>query len=189
MNLRASIFGLRKKEKSGFTLIEMLVVIAITGITGLIIANTIASFLRGTGKANSIENLRQIGNYTINQISKNIEYAKTFDGVSSDGSNYLLTCPVTKTSYNFLKISLFDNSSIIYNCIGSTFTNNTNAVFDTSVVNVQNCSISCSQASSPTSVPIINISFELRPTTSTSLVESSAPIRFETSVVMRNYKR
>jgi prepilin-type N-terminal cleavage/methylation domain-containing protein len=96
------------KLRSGFTLIELLVVVGILSVIGSIVTGVITFSIRGTNKTNTIENLRQSGNYTISQMSKTIEFAESFDGLSNDGAIYDKACPVdgsppTTTPYNRIK--------------------------------------------------------------------------------------
>ena len=65
-----------KQNKKGFTLIELLASIAVIVVIGSVIAGIIKSSLRGSNKTNTIEAIRQNGNYALSQISKNIEYAQ-----------------------------------------------------------------------------------------------------------------
>lgn len=193
------------KCQKGFTLIELLVVIVILVVLGSIITGVITFSLRGTNKANTIENIRQSGNYAISQIGKTIEYAKDFGGLSNDdGVTYETSCPATlspaptSSSYKYIKITTFNSSSIIYSCsnVGGFETiayekppDGAVSFIDNSVIKVVNCSFTCT-VSSVTDPPIINISFLLEPATTSTLVEKVAtPIIFETSVTMRNYQR
>ena len=200
-----------KKNERGFSLIELLVSIAVLVAIGSIVTNVITSSLRGSNKANNIENIRRNGNYALEQITKNIEYAQTFDGLSTDGSTYVANCPFStptppaspspvKTTYNYIKVTPLDSNPLVYECIPPvapstvpTFTVNDTVnevdIIDPSSVNLTDCSISCTQTNA-TDVPIIGISFTLQQKNSNSLAEnSSPPIKFETSITMRNYRR
>ena len=199
------------KCQRGFTLIELLVVVVILVVLGSIIAGVITFSLRGTNKANTIENIRQSGNYAISQMGKTIEYAKDFDGLSVDGNTYVKTCPnvnptpiPTFSAYNYVKITSFDGDSIIYSC--SSIAGIPTVAYqkkpshiqvpppavsfiDTSSIQVSSCSFTCVVART-TDVPVIQIDFTLQPAVASNLVEKFAqPINFETSVTMRNYQR
>jgi prepilin-type N-terminal cleavage/methylation domain-containing protein len=194
-----------KQNKKGFTLIELLASIAVIVVIGSVIAGIITSSLRGSNKTNTIEAIRQNGNYALSQISKNIEYAQVFNGLSRNGTNYDTSCqfsiaptptPVI-TPYNFIKITGLNNNIIEYKCDTSAspvvFTvnnnGNENAIIDTNSVNLTSCSITCTQTNE-TDVPIIGIGFTLGPKKQNGLVENSTPpITFQTSVTMRNYAK
>lgn len=192
--------------QKGFTLVELLASIIVFVAVGAVISGIVTSTLRGTNKTNVIENIRQNGNYTLAQMSKNIEYAQTFGGLSNNGVDYVTSCPVlpaptppvpNTTIYTFIKITPPNGSPTIYNCTGSTLTVSTlngttptpTPLMDTNSFDLTGCSLSCTQTSS-TDIPIIGISFSLKPKNPNGLVEnSSPPILFQTSVTIRNYKK
>jgi len=185
-----------EQNKKGLTLIELLTSIAIIVVIGSVISGIITSSLRGSNKANTVETIRQNGNYTLSQISKNIEYAEIFNGLSKDGVSYDTSCPsVVKTFYNFIKVTPFNSGPIEYECVDPplpdtpTFTVNGNEIFDLNSVSLTYCAITCTQTNA-TDVPIIGISFNLGPKKQNGLVENSTPpIVFQTSVTMRNYAK
>lgn len=193
------------KLRRGFTLIELLVVVVVLAIVGSIVTGVITFSIRGTNKTNTIENIRQSGNYTISQMSKTIEYARSFDGLSTDGNNYVTSCPATNapaptsTDYSYIKVTPFNSSSIVYSCSSVSGvqtvayqqppTATAVSLIDTTSVRVPSCSFTCI-VNSATDSPIIRISFRLQPAGSSTLVEKfTTPITFETSVTMRNYQK
>jgi len=196
-NFQFSIFNSRHEK--GFTLVELLASIIVFVAVGSIVAGIVASSLRGTNKTNVIENIRQSGNYTLAQVSKNIKYAQTFNGLSTDGVTYIASCPFSvsptpapvTTAYSFIKVTPLNGSPIIYNCSTSplTFTANGVSLMDTDTISLTECAIACVQTKA-TDVPIVKVGFKLGPKNPSGLVESSSPpILFETSVTIRNYKR
>lgn len=92
MDLPSTTFKNLLKSGAGFTLIELLVVIGVLSVVGSIMTGVVTFSLRGANKTQTIENIRQSGNYTISQMGKTIQYAETFD-VSNDGINYVRSCP------------------------------------------------------------------------------------------------
>ena len=184
----------------GFTLVELLASIIVLVAVGLIISGIITSSLRGTNKTTTIENIRQSGNYTLAQMSKNIEYAQVFNGLSNDGINYITSCPFSlapipvpvTTTYNFIKVTPFNSDSIVYNCTSSsplTITANGVSLVEANSVSLTECVIACTQ-SRATDIPVIRIGFKLGPKNASNLVENSTPpISFETSVTIRNYQK
>lgn len=196
-------FRIHNSELSrGFTLVELLASIIVLVAVGSIIAGIMASSLRGTNKTNTIESVRQNGNYTLNQVSKNIEYAQVFNGLSENGETYVASCfyvsPTPSPAVKFIKVIPLNGNSTIYNCDGTTLTVSTldgtitptpAPLIDTASFSLTGCSMSCTQARA-TDMPIIRIGFTLGPKNPNSLVESSsAPIPFGTSITVRNYKR
>lgn len=182
----------KRIKNGGFTIVELLVAIGILIIVGSIISGAIMFSLRGANKANSMEQLRQTGDFVINQLVKTVTNAKTFDGVSDNSIDFSPVCeftspPTPPHPYRYLKITRFDNASVLYDCTLSTFRINGTDVFNPSAVVLSKCSIACSQKDLA-DIPTISISFTLSSTGNTSLVENSTSIDFKTSVVPRNYK-
>lgn len=201
-----SSFNSHFSFQKGFTLVELLASIIVLVALGSIITGIITSSLRGANKTTTVENIRQNGNYAISQMSKTIQYAQTFNGLSNedDDEKYVLACPFfvepspepvkpVKTDYKFIKVTSLDRIQTKYNCFNNTLTVGTAegdpvSLVDDSVV-VENCKLSCTQTKS-TDVPVIGISFELKSRNPGNLVENnSSSVKFETSVVMRNYKK
>src|SRR3989344_7547432 len=131
-NFKFLISNLRRSQK-GFTLVELLSSIIVLVAVGSIISGIITASLRGTNKTTTIENIRQNGNYALAQMSKNIEYAQVFNGLSANGIDYVTSCPIlaaptpptpapNTTVYKFIKITPPNGSPTIYNCTGSTLT-------------------------------------------------------------------
>jgi len=186
-----------KLNNRGFTLVELLTSIIVLVAVGSVIVGITTSSLRGANKTTVVENIRQNGNYALSQISKDIEYAQIFNGLSDNGIDYVTSCVVTSPitsavtkQYSFIKITPLNTRPIVYNCNSSVLTANKVSLIDTSSLSLKDCSIKCTQTRS-TDVPIIGISFTLESkNTNSGLIEnSSAPILFETSVTIRNYKR
>src|SRR3989344_4544421 len=95
-------------KNKGFTLIEILVVMAVLIFIGLIIGSIVMSVLRGTNKTNTLTQVRQNGSYAISQISKTLRNAKSFEGVKiNEGNNYTTICN-SSDEYKYMKIKSFD---------------------------------------------------------------------------------
>ncbi|MBF8249680.1 MAG: hypothetical protein HW400_281 [Candidatus Levybacteria bacterium] len=193
-----SSFIFHLSSRGGFTLVEILASVVVLVAVGSIIAGITASSLRGTNKTNMIENIRQSGNYTLNQISKDIAYAQSFDG-SSTGFNfdsvtniYLTSCPTLPTLLTDITVRSASNGNIVtkYDCNDSALAANGNSLVDDSTTLIS-CSFTCTQANPSTDVPMIGISFALGPKSPNSLPENNqqSSILFKTSVIMRNYRR
>jgi type II secretory pathway pseudopilin PulG len=196
-NFQFSIFNSERSQK-GFTLVELLASVIVLVAIGSIIAGIITTSLRGTNKANTIENIRQNGNYALNQISKDIEYAQPFDGkntglgnLDNDGNIiYTTSCPFSSspTSYSLISVESTNNKRIQYKCTSSELSANGVLLIDANSVSLNSCSFSCIK-NQITDIPIVKIKFELSSGNSNGLAENSGSITFETSVTMRNYKK
>ncbi len=180
-------------RSKGFTLIELIVVVAILASIGSIVVGTITFSLRGTNKTNFIENIRQNGNYTISKIARSIEYAEAFEGFSNNNfTDTDMRCSPGTTNYRYIRVKPFNSNSITYSITGSPLTIALDGVsfIDTDTIEVSLSSTFTCTVSSSTDVPVIGIKFILRPKVSSNLVErTSTDINFETSVVMRNWQR
>lgn len=182
------------KNNRGFTLVELLAVSVVMIVVSVIVTATITSSLRGTTKTNTVNDVRQNGNYAISQVSKMIEYAKSFGGVSNDYSGPFdsncvnlipsLTPTPTPSQYSYIKITGFDNGQTIFSCT-STIASNSASLIDSNLVSVDACSFTCERARI-TDSPIIGINFSLSKKTTSSLFENKASTSFKTSVKMRN---
>lgn len=193
---------IKTKPNKGFTLVELLASIIVLIAVGSVISGIIASILRGSNKTNTIENIRQSGNYVLSQMSKDIEYALPFDGKNTGLSNvasptlYDTNCaaslsptPTPITQYNYIAIESANNTITKYNCSGSVLKKNGTDLIDSTSVSLTDCLMQCIQSRS-TDIPVIKISFKIGPINQNKLVENSTPpILFETSVTMKNYQR
>lgn len=195
-----------KLNNAGFTLVELLTSVIVLIAIGLIMVGILSQSLRGANKTDTIGNIRQNGDYVLNQMSKDISYTLSFDGkntgLSTDDAEYITSCPFSlsptpvpvSTQYSFISVESTSNRITKYNCSGTTsatavLSANGTPLIDANSISLQNCSLSCIQ-SKVTDIPIIKVSFSLGPKSPSSLVEnSSPPIIFETSVTMKNYQR
>ncbi len=160
----------------GFTLVELVVIVALFAATGTVIVSIIFATLRASSKSDRLVSLKQNGNNALSQIVKQVRYAKSLDSACSavDG-------PIAIRS-------LSDNSKTTFVCsTGSTGTiaSNGASLVDTNAVTVTQCSFTCSQAS-PDDPPTINFSFTLDSKNAGNLVEATGSIPFQTSVTLRN---
>jgi type II secretory pathway pseudopilin PulG len=185
----------------GFTLVELLASIIVLVVIGSVIAGVIVSSLRGSNKTNNIESVRQAGNYVLNQMSKDIEYAQTFDGRSTglsndDGATYDTACkpalnpiPTPISPYNLITVRSSGNIVTKYKCTSSELSANGSPLISPESGTFAGCSLTCIQ-NNPMDALIIKISFSIGSKVSNTQVENSnPPIVFETSVTMRNYSR
>src|ERR1035437_7726895 len=97
---------------------------------GAIIASILVSSLRGGNKSTTTNDIRQSGSYAISQMSKMIAYAKQFNGVSTDRSNFSDNCvlptvavdqptPDPNKAYYSVQIISFDNGVTTFSCSGT----------------------------------------------------------------------
>jgi type II secretory pathway pseudopilin PulG len=197
-----------KNSENGYTLVELLAVMIILIAVGTIIASIFVSSLRGGNKSTTTNEVRQVGNYVISQMSKMIAFSEGFSdgfggvgtGPDKDNITWYYDCVAapparTKdTQYHYVKIvSLNDGDTTTFEC-GRDPTNtygvlSSNSAALTPSTMDATCSFTCSQAdlSSP---PTINISLKLKKIQSAAaafLPESQkTTMDFNTSVTLRN---
>lgn len=182
--MKKSRLKISLKMRAGFTLVELLVVLAITGVAGTVILGALSSTFRGANKSDSISTIQQNGNFVMAQLSRTIRYAANLQSPTScyTGSSI----PVTLSSITILNS---DNNQTTFACdlsSGSIASNGANLLNAQSVA-MTACSFSCSQPT-PYNAPTVTISFTLNKRNQNSLVENNSPITFTTSVNMRNVK-
>lgn len=181
------------KLQKGYTLIELLAVMIIMITVGLIIAVILVSSLRGSSKTNTIDTIRQNGNYTILQISKMLEFAQSFGGVSTSGSTYTSDCTSPTTQYSYIKITSFDNGTTTFFCdLSNSKISSISASLNASLINsnevtLSQCFFTCSR--NVTVPPTIGINFTLSQKNANAIFEKKETINFQTSVLMRNLNK
>lgn len=192
-------------KQSGFTLVELVVVMSvlvlIAGITGAVLSST----LNSANKSRAMTTVRQNGNVTLLQMTKTIQYAKKFKGVSNPGGIDITDCSVivgagTPTpmpmQYKTLKLESFDNClnaacpPITYLCddAASIISSNSANLIDPSSVAISDCYFTCIQQGASDN-PTIGINFTLKQKDTFALFENIASVSFHTAVEMRNSQR
>ena len=191
-NLKSQISNLEK----GFTLVELLAVIMVLGVIGGVVGGILISSLIGTNKTNSLESVRQNGNYALSQISKSIEFSRSFEGVSSNNLTYITDCtqPLgvsptpTPVPYSYIKITSADGNETVFSCSSSTISSNSASLVNGSTIVVSSCSFTCSQDDLVVP-PTIGINFTLSDRKGGSFVQNTTSVSFQTSVTLRNLNR
>jgi prepilin-type N-terminal cleavage/methylation domain-containing protein len=177
-----------QNTSNGYTLIELLITIAMLATIGTIMVSILFSTFRSSNKSQAISELRENGNYAISQMSKSIGFAKSFNGVKVNLSGtYTSTCPVSGSPhYQYLKITGFDNGTTEFSCSAGIIASNSSSLIDTTSISVTNCYFTCSQpdASAP---PTVDINFTLNKILGGSLSENAGSVPFQTSVTVMNY--
>lgn len=182
-------FELRiKNTQKGYTLVELLAVMFILISVGVVITAILVTSLRGGNKSNTTNDVRQNGNYITSQMSKMIAYARSFDGVSTDGINYITDCTAVVSppvSYTYIKITSFDSGQTVFSCNNSTIASNGASLINASSLIVSSCSFYCSQSNS-LRAPTINVNFILSKVNSGFFAENQTMIPFDATITPRN---
>lgn len=170
-----------KKEfnKSGFTLVETLVVSSIFIVISVLIIAILIIVLRGAKKSDSIILVRQNGEHAMAQMVRMMRFARSLD----DACPFTNSSSVTITSFNDLQTTFSCPADPIPtpNFIAS----NSAALTNSGLVGVQACSFTCTrQGGGP---PTVNISFTLSKINLDGLPEADTVIPFQSSVTFRNF--
>lgn len=174
-------------KQKGFSLIEILVGISIVITATTVVLSMLVSSFRISNKTTTDSVIRQNGNYALNQISRRIQFAESFNGGSSSYSGPFTTtaCDAGGTEYNHISIR-YDGQDQIISCTGATIQINGRSSIDTSKARIVSgtCRLTCEKE--PTDSPLIGIEFDLESANGSDLVEQSSVVEFSTTVKMRN---
>lgn len=189
---------MKNKFNFGFTLIEVLVASSIVIAASTIVVGIITTTFRTSNKTISIEQIRENGNFAVSQITKEIQFADAFNGVSDNGSEFDTTC-ISGTSYRYVQVRTGVDIKTI-SCLDDSGTTEgiylkKNDQAARSLISSENvvieggtCSITCSLGEGSVS-PVIGISFDLSLSDSfkANLPEGASATNFSTSIKMRNF--
>lgn len=184
------------KNKSGFSLIELLVAASIIITATTVVLAIITTSFRSSNKISSNQLIRQNGNYAINQMTKMIQFADSFEGASVDGQDGSFAACAPDVSYHAIRVKYQREYKVLL-CsennieILTPATDERFSLIDRSSVNVvapdgrDPCSFTCTQDNLSTG-PVIGINFSLSLPNEGKSAEKSASGEFSTSVKMRN---
>jgi prepilin-type N-terminal cleavage/methylation domain-containing protein len=164
-------------KNKGFTLIEILAVVAILTVLGSIVVSVITITLRGTKKSDLLENARQNGDAALTQMVKGIRYASSLDNPNS--------CVPAKSVSSITVTSVTTHTQTTYSCTASSLKANNVDLFNTSSLVVSACSFTCAQTTL-NNPPTITIQYTLSPASAGSFTETNFTLPFQSSVTMRN---
>lgn len=164
----------------GFTLVELLVVLAIFITVGGLILSVLFISLRGSTKTQVETMVKQNGSYALSQIVRTVRYAGSLDTPTS--------CVPSATVQSIAVRSLADSEQTVFSCPaapGEGISSNSASLVDTNSLTVTNCSFTCKQEAS-NQAPQITIEFTLSAKNTGGLLEASSTIPFQSTVIMRN---
>src|SRR5512146_1688361 len=124
---------------AGFTLVEMLTVVAIFVVIGGVVNNILVTSFRTSGKTDIVTEVQNNGNYALSQMAKTIRDAR---GLVSP---FPCTPSVVASS---ITVTTPDNQQVTYACGSTTIASNGASLFDTTKVKLSTCSFTCTQESS-----------------------------------------
>lgn len=156
----------------GFTIIELLVVIMVLAVVGSIVVAILVSTLRGTGKINTLTDVRQSSDYVISIMGRMIRNSQSI--VSCQDNAISIVNPDKGTTQFACKTAAGG--------LPATIASNSATLFPTSVA-ISNCTISCPLSTS--SFRTVTISFTASPVNVGSS-DQKVSIPFETTIQARN---
>ena len=154
----------RKTIINGFTIIEILVVIAVISIVGVIIAEIFFNTLRGSNKSSLITKIKQNGQTSLEVMDKAIrngflaqDHPISFDSTTCDPSTVSLSKPINITDTTQIKVDIPNYDRLF------------------------------SRNKSPGFKDVVSISFQIAPgvEVSNSISSQIDPIPFATSIGLR----
>jgi len=177
-HLSPTTYHLRRR-RSGFTLIEIIVVVGILGIIMIMGSNLFFSILRGSTKTKILQLVKQNGDYAISVMGRMIRNARS---VSGSGSSITIVNPdgmPTTFSCGDIDIPLDGKAEIASN--GARLISNE--------VKVENCSgiFSVTPGEVGVSPAAVTINFNLSQAAVTTRLEERASVNFRTTISLRNY--
>lgn len=177
------------QNSDGFSLVEILVAIAIIITSTTVVLAILTSSFRTSNKSTSLEIVRQNGTNALNQITKTVSYADSFVGADS-----VSTCPPSPGgSYKIIKVNVQEQGTLVkktISCMDTDLKIRSDNLSDESLLSTQvslepaSCSFTCTQDNGTVS-PVIGVSFTLS-TGAGSTPEKKASLNFSTSIKMRN---
>lgn len=176
-------FSFKSKTDSGFSLIELLVGVAIMITTTTIVLSIIISSFRISSKTTASSIVRQNGNYTLSQVSRMLQFADSFEGAFVNAGDSTATACALGLTVNRIDIK-YNKNDISFVCTNSDITIDGKSSINTNNIQVSSCSFICTQPGSEG--PVIKINFDLTTGDLNTPIENRASVNFSTTVKMRN---
>ena len=179
----------KKREESGFTLIEIIVMVAILGVLGVTISNIFITSLRSSIKSQRISELKEKGNSALSVMERMIREAKSID---SD-------CTAVGSVLGYIDITYKDDLQTRFFCGENAIASSSASIpgfgvyligdDDAPDINIIGCTNFITCTIGPGGIPEVEIKFTLEQGGKESGEESydKTRIDFETKVIPRNY--
>lgn len=171
-------------KKTGFTLVEILVVISILAIIVVAGSNMFFTLLRGSSKAKTLQLVKQNGDYAISVMERMVRNARNVSGLGSSSSIVIQNPDGQQTTFECCGTS----SDLMIASISGTLTCQ-QARLTSGEVKVISCPFVFSVVPGVTGTKpaVVTIKFSLSQAAVTTRPEEQAAIDFQTTVSLRNY--
>lgn len=184
-----------KGHMLGYTILELIVVMALMLVIGGFIVGILNSTLRGNTKTKITSDIAQNGNYAMSIMTGIITNSQAFNSINTSLAfpNPVATCVGRVSNGKQITVTGFDGGVTTFTCndVGTsptyTISSNSASLLDTTQVKLipGSCTFTCSQ-DSVYSAPRIDITFQLQ-NASGATYEKQANALFNTSISIRNY--
>lgn len=168
-----------QRSTTGFTLIEVLMVVFLLGIIVIIGSNLFFSILKGASKAEIEKEVKQNGDYAMNVMERMIRNGQEILP-NSEVPSQTCTSPMTK-----IKIKNPDGKDTEFSFSSNQIASNGASLTSGNVALVPDSfSFSCDSSKTP---PIVTVSFDLSQKGTGLRPEEKAQVHFQTTVGLRTY--
>ena len=157
------------KSITGFSLIEILVVVAIFAVLGVLSTRSIFLTVRSSKKSDSLVRVRESVNYSLAILERQIRNAQSVDCAGSSSTNLVYTA--------------LEGEATFFSCAG-TYIASGSARLTSTDVTITNCSFTCNQTDSNTP-PSVKLVISAEDAISTSVEKGQVSV--QTEIVARNY--
>lgn len=161
------------KRYSGFSLVEIMIVISIFAILGILSTRSVFLTLRGSKKSESLVKVRENLNYTLSVIERQIRNSEK------------VVCPNPSTSV--LNYTSSEGINTTFSCATSgtdKYVASGSARLTSTTIEVNNCSFTCAQVD-PNTSPVVTVVLEGRDNENQSVERGSVSV--QTQISVRNY--
>jgi len=173
------------KRRSGFTLIEILVVFSILAIIFVAASNMFFSILRGTTKTKTMQLVKQNGDYALSLMMRMIRNARN---ISAYGQTFLtITNPDGGTTVFSCEDLDADGNNEIASKSGSLLPPESLISTDVRVVTTDCYVFTITEGESGIKPDTVAIDFDLSAAVTSDRPEEQAQVKFKTTVSLRNY--
>ncbi|MDO8452526.1 MAG: type II secretion system protein [bacterium] len=160
--------------KKGFSLIEVLIVIAIFSIIALVISQTLFTILKGSAKQEVSATIKQEGNYIIAAMERAIHNSKSITACGSGRIDYM-------------DADARPGSFVCDTTAGTVASGSATPIVITGTrVSVTGCSFTCLPAVPPYKSVDVNLTFQARDTAGTLRAEEKSRVQLRTKILLRN---